>query len=131
MKKITVSLAIVLAIFPVQRSINESFFEDSMERRQLILPTEDFDQKEMERLFRSILPERKSVTEVLLVEAMDNPQSVSLSASGCTDMTYPLWKALFSPYEKNNPAVRRIVGNREQCGDEASRLSRSSVFRVA
>lgn len=109
MNKITVSLAVVLAIFPVQHSINESFFEDSMERRQLILPSENFDQKEMERLFRSILLERKSVTEVLLVEAMDNPQSVSLSASGYTDMTYPMWKTLFSPYEKTIPPFAELL----------------------
>src|SRR5258708_32373127 len=75
----------------------------------LILPSSDFEVSKIESRFREYLADSASDNRFLLIQAIDREESRRLAAIGFTDITYGLWKVLFSEYEKQIPPFAELL----------------------
>lgn len=105
------TLTLVLIVLATDRTpSNAQNHEELIEHRQIVLPTSDFEITQTEKRLQEFLAKRSPTNRLLLVEAMDREKSSALSAIGFTDVTYGLWKLLFSEYEQGIPPFAELIG---------------------
>jgi len=75
----------------------------------LVKPTSEFHQDQLETLFREILSKAAANTSVIHVEVMDDPESYVLTAMWRDELNYEVWRNMFSDYEKRIPPMAEIL----------------------
>jgi len=77
--------------------------------KMVILPTTEFEQSKIESRFEGYLAASSPDTRFLLIRAIDREQSFQLAEIGFTDVTYGLWRLLFSDYERQIPPFAELL----------------------
>jgi hypothetical protein len=110
MKALWCCLVASVSLF-IQGAPSNNIFvsQQSVIRRELILPTSEFNASRMEERFREILAQTPRETRVLKVEAMDRPTSRLLVHKGVIDGHYGHWKLHFKDYAQGIPPFAELL----------------------
>jgi len=108
-KSLSLCSLIFFAIVSTGQSTARLNRTDEIESYHLVLPATEFDSAKIENRFRELLERKKPSTRLLKVQAMDREKSAELDAIGFTDITYGLWRLLFSDYETEIPPFAELI----------------------
>lgn len=110
MKPFYLYCLLVLLGFSIQQNVSGADLrEGPVERRQLLIPTGDFGLSEMENRFRQLWAAKDAGVQILQIDAMDRPESISLSENGYNDISYELWQALLEQYKEKIPPYAELL----------------------
>jgi hypothetical protein len=107
--KVLALAALTLAVAVQSPSQLSGHNRDPVRSQVLTLPSSDFEASKIESRFREYLADSGSENRFLLIQAIDREESRPLTAIGFTDITYGLWKLLFSDYEKQIPPFAELL----------------------